>query len=198
MKRLRRFFRNLQSNFETYSFVKALYYSFIYPVQSNLEDHLHKLSRSFSYARFGYNNYDFDCAYLWDLMGFKLKRIENCLLNGHLDLYRRKPDLKALKEMIKCCERLHEEEYEDTQFKAHDKKWGKRPRPKFIKTETLIAGKPTYKMVVKNRSKVKTPKQVKEERADFRRAIELAEAYRVADIQILGALLAKHSHNLWD
>lgn len=93
-----------------------------YPVSDFFTVYYESFRRSLAYARFGWKTIDYDAASMWELLAFKLKRIQLSLLNGpaiHFEV-----ELSALAEAIEICLRLHLEEYELPYEKAHDEKWG--------------------------------------------------------------------------
>lgn len=100
-------------------FITSKYYSIL--------GFFERLKRSLAYAKLGYNNYDFDALTIENYLLFKLKRIQNALLNGHVDLTVENgpKNMKALKLAIKLLERLTGS-YEFHRFMdLHDAKWGK-------------------------------------------------------------------------
>src|SRR5262245_38122373 len=81
--------------------------------------------RAWDYAKLGYKNWDFDALTIERYMLFKLKRVQDCLINGNCDLTvemgPRK--MKALKLCIKLLERLQDGRC--TRFMdMHEAKWG--------------------------------------------------------------------------
>ena len=83
---------------------------------------LERTLRSLAFAKHGWLSFDFDSAYIFNLMAFKLKRIYKCLENDQA--IQTKEDMAYLKEAINICERLFDHNYDDKYHKAHDKKWG--------------------------------------------------------------------------
>lgn len=81
-----------------------------------------RIGRILSYAKFSYRNYDFDSAFLYSLMSFKLKRLRNCLINGIA--VQQENDMKALDEAISICDRLHADSHDLKYYDNHDEKWG--------------------------------------------------------------------------
>src|SRR5208282_968600 len=66
-----------------HSIGRFIMFKFCYPVESFYRRTKERIGRSYSYARFGWLNYDFDMACAWDLLEFKLKRLRVALKNGH-------------------------------------------------------------------------------------------------------------------
>jgi hypothetical protein len=188
----RSFFRNLLHK----CIHKFFMFVIFYPVESFFSRLAERVGRSWSWARFMYLNYDFDSAYLYSVMSFKLKKLYTVLENGHA--VQEPVDMAALKEAIGICDRLFEGKYDHKYMDIHDKKWGKLPRfkTKPIKNED---GKVThYQMITRKRSKVKTKKQEKQEREEFRKTWELGEQDRRADIDRLAEILKEHARKWWD
>lgn len=166
-----------------------------YPVDSFISRTHERASRSLAFARHGWMHYDFESAYLYDLMAFKMKRIYACLETGHA--IQDDVDMKALKEAIAICERLFKGQYDDKYYKAHDKKWGK-----MKSTHTPIKfdekGKPTLYSWDTSRPRAKTPAQKKKEVADLRKIWINEEIDRKADIDRLAEILKNHEPKWWD
>lgn len=161
-----------------------------YPVVSPIRRFFERTSRSASYARFGYLHYDFDGAYLYDIMSFKLKRLLDCLLHGHA--IQEKESMDALREAIKICDRLHEGEYDRKYYREHEKKWGR------LKTWfTPIEGS-TSSTWNSTRKGIKTKADEKEERNDHRKIWKMEDQDRCADIDRLAEILKKYERSWWD
>lgn len=139
-----------------------------------------RISRSWAFAKHGWLSYDFDSAYLYQIMSFKLKRIEHCLINGHAVHYKR--NLNALKKTIEICDRLYEGRYEEKYFEEHDKKWG------YI----------NFKIKPYHRANVKTAEDKKQERKESIKIMKRAENDRIRDIKTLAHLLIKYERTWWD
>ena len=173
-----------------YLFKIHVYYPVIQPFRTFSE----RFKRSLAYAKFGWMHFDFDHAYIWDLMAFKLRRIRSVLVDGHL--HQDQEDVKALSEAIQICDRLHEQKYEDKYYREHDKKWGKlRHRDIPERDEN---GKIKHYRWDMYRTKVKTPSQKKKERIEFLKCSELAELDRRADLDRLNVILKEHEQKWWD
>lgn len=169
---------------------------FYWDVESFFHRYKERIGRSFDYARFGWLNYDFDSAYMFHLMEFKLKRILDCLLHGHA--VQDKVNIDALKEAIKIVERLgSSHEYDDKYHEAHSKKWG-RIKSKHIPIEFDKKGKPTLYRWETSRKNVKTPKQKEQERKEFMECVYAGERDRLADHDRLNEIFKKHERGWWD
>jgi hypothetical protein len=165
-----------------------------YPIDSFINRTRERASRSLAFAKHGWMHYDFESAYIYDIMAFKMKRIYACLQDGHA--IQHDEDMKALKEAIAICERLFAGNYEDKHYRAHDKKWGK------MKTKTIpeydANGKHLHSRWESSRPKAKTPAQIKKEREDLKKVWENGEIDRKADLDRLNEILKKHEPTWWD
>lgn len=180
---------------KTLRFISDAFKTYIYwPVEHNYRVYSERISRSFAFARIGWLNYDFDSGFLYDLMSFKLKRIQKVLLDGHA--IQENNDMDALKEAIKICDRLRECNYEDKYLRQHDKKWGG-IRSKHIPNYDEN-GKHTTTTWQTSRAKAKTPKQKTKERNEFRVCWESGEADRLADLTRLFEIFKNHERTWWD
>lgn len=168
-----------------------------YPITGFYHRITERVGRSLSWAKFTYLNYDFDSAFLYDVMEFKLKRLEHCLKNGHA--VQQKEDMKALKELIKICKRLHNyDDYDDKYHDEHDKKWGKRPRYESEPIKNEKGEITSYKMIFKDRPNVKTKKQQEQERKEFLACAEKGHADYCKDLDRMAEILKNHGRNWWD
>jgi hypothetical protein len=168
-----------------------------YPIESFFRRLHERIGRSLAWAKLTYLNYDFDSSYLYEVMEFKLKRIYECLKNGHA--IQRKEDMAALRELIKICGRLRNyDDYEDPYREAHDKKWGKMPRWGSEPVKNDKGEVTSYKMIFKDRPKANTPKKKEQERKEFRDIWEKAEQDYCKDIDRMAEILKKHGKTWWD
>lgn len=165
-----------------------------YPIDSFISRTHERASRSLAFARHGWMHYDFESAYLYDLMAFKMKRIYKCLETGHA--IQQDEDMKALKEAIQICERLFKGDYDAKYYKAHNKKWGK------LQSKTIPEydenGKVKHYRWESSRPKAKTKKQKEKEIADLRQIWVNEEIDRKADIDRLAEILKNHEPKWWD
>ena len=94
---------------------------FINDIFDKIEHILIKLNRSLSYAKFGYNNEDYDFNFFYDMMLFKLKRIKKSLEEGSSVF--QEEEKEALNKLIKVCDRLYKENYDEEYYNKYEKKW---------------------------------------------------------------------------
>lgn len=168
-----------------------------YPISGLFRRLKERCGRSLAWAKFTYLNYDFDSAYVFEVMEFKLKRLQNCLKNGHA--VQQKADMDALKELIKICKRLRNyDDYDDKYHDEHDKKWGKMPRWGSEPVKNEKGEITSYKMIFKDRPKVKTKKQKEQERKEFLEIGEKGHQDFCKDIDRMAEILKNHARNWWD
>lgn len=188
-----KFFNDIKDDGLRY-WIKSITY---YPVQNFFNRTYERVCRTLAFARIAWLHYDFDSAYLWHIMAFKLKRIEKALINGHA--IQEEADMAALKEAIEICERLFGEDYEFKYHGAHDLRWGNIPDYETVPSEYDKDGKIlTYRIVFKDRPNVKSDADRELERKEFLRVYELGEADRVRDMDRLAVILKDHSRSWWD
>lgn len=183
-----------------YKFLNKVLYYFrhwiYYPLDNFYNLYKERISRSLTFAKFGWLNYDFDINYTYKLLEFKLKRLQECLESGHA--VQQKDDVTALKELIKIVKRLYTEEYENKYHKEHDKKWGK------LLSKTIPNLDENGK--IKNyswkswRSKLKnaSKKNQEKEKLDFLNCFTKGDLDRCKDINRMTEILKKHSRSWWD
>jgi hypothetical protein len=166
-----------------------------YPPIDLFRRHKERIGRSLAYAKFGWLHYDFDSAFLYDLLAFKMKRLYDCLENGHA--IQEDEDMAALKEAIQICERLHEDNYDDKYHEAHSAKWGE-IESKYIPNYDSKGKILNYTWETWRKGTVNVSEEVKEqETKEFRECFEKGEADRKADIDRLAHLLKEHSSMWW-
>lgn len=174
----------------SYAFKMHIYY----PIDDFFSRTRERVSRSLAFAKHGWMHYDFESAYLYDIMAFKMKRIYSCLEKGHA--VQQDEDMKALKEAIQICERLFDDKYDQKYYKAHDKKWGNL-KSKHI-PEYDDNGKIKYYRWESSRPKAKTSAQKKQEVAELIKISEYGDTDRKADLDRLNEILKKHQPTWWD
>lgn len=165
-----------------------------YPIDSFFSRTYERASRSLAFAKHGWMHYDFESAYLYDIMAFKLKRIHACLLNGHA--IQDDEDMNALLEAIQICERLFKGQYDEKYYDLHEKKWGESKHEHIPEYDE--EGKIKWYRWESSRPNAKTAAQKKREVADLRRIWVNEEKDRKADLKRLHEILMKHEPTWWD
>ncbi len=167
-----------------------------YPPIDFYHRYVERINRSLSYAKFGWLHYDFDFAFLYDLLAFKMRRLLGALENGHA--VQEDEDMDALKEAIKICDRLHENNYDDNYHEIHDAKWGKTEHES-VPIKEQDGSVKFYEWKVWRSGTVNASDEVKkQETQEFRQCYELGEADRLADIDRLAEILKEKSLAWWE
>lgn len=177
----------------TFFFLKYL----VWPVKGFWRRTRERSKRAYEYARFGWHNYDWDFAYVYDLIEFKLKRLQKALKSG---ISIQEPeDTAALEELIQIVGRLRDADaYADKYLDQHDLKWGKmesRDEP------WIVDGKHKgYTWITwRKNAPENAPKKTKQkERNEFRACYRAGERDRMVDLKRLHAILVKHDRKFWD
>jgi hypothetical protein len=186
---------------EDYSIWDKIKYYFkvkvLYPPQDFYRWNKQRISRSLAYAKFGWDNWDWDFASVYSLLNFKLKRLYACLENGHA--IQEEADMKALKEAIKVTHRLSRSDYDRKYHRAHGRKWGKL-ESKTVPTEYDKKGEPKMYEWISWRAGTKdASEEIKaQERNEFKACFEKGEADHQKDIDRLAYLLKNHASSWWD
>ena len=172
-------------------FIKYRYWD----VESFFSRYVERIKRSTAFAKMGWLNYDFDSAFLYVVMEFKLRRIEQSLKNGMG--VQEKENMDPLKELIKIVGRLGNGNYDSKYHDIHNKKWGN-IKTKHIPRDVDKNGKVTTWTWETSRKNVKTQEQEKQERKEFLMCFELGERDRLADLDRMNEILKKHAPTWWD
>ena len=168
---------------------------FINDIFDKIEHILIKLNRSLSYAKFGYNNEDYDFNFFYDMMLFKLKRIKKSLEEGSSVF--QEEEKEALNKLIKVCDRLYKENYDEEYYNKYEKKWGE-SHITSIPASFDKEGKPlTYTMDIKY-DNVHTEEDDINQRNDLSAVWQRAEKDRELDIIEMMILIKDNEHTWWD
>jgi len=134
---------------------------------------------------------DWDHGFLFEMLEFKLKRMEKCLRNG-IHLY---ADQTADK--VKLCtqllERINKDEYHEMVFRNHDKKWG-RGEITFTDCEDR-EGMSELHIRYPN---VKTEEDLEQQRKEYRALMKRPDELMQQDIDLLFETMRKHIREWWD
>lgn len=147
-----------------------------------------KVARSLAFAKLGWNNYDWDHAYLLQLMIFKMKRMQKaCFEEGH-----HIPE-KLSQQSLRLCIKLGEKLLKDNYFYftgLHNEKWGKF---EFIE-KTDESGRKYTGM-----GRPGVPKEKEEqERAEFLEAYKKDDSVKARDTRWFFEIMAKYQESWWD
>lgn len=147
-----------------------------------------KIARSFAFAKLGWNNYDWDHAYLLEVMIFKMKRLQHgCFVDGH-----HIPE-KLPQQSLKLCIKLGEKLLKDDYFYfsgLHNQKWGEL---EFIE-KTDETGRKYTGMA---RTRV-LPEQEEQERAEAMEAYRKDDSIKARDVRWFYGIMGKYQESWWD
>lgn len=153
--------------------------------------HRERVGRSLAYARFGWSNYDFDGAYALELLAFKLRRIQNSLLN-HGSAYQDKQTVQSLRLVIRLLDRLVKDEY-SKHYDKHGKKWG---HSEFIADTDEQSS--TYGRTVLKYPHPVTPEQDEQRTQELRAAFDADDQTRTRDSRLCFSIMSKYLPYWWD
>lgn len=148
-----------------------------------------KIKRAYDYAVFGWSNYDWDYGYMYELLQFKLERMEAALKGGVA--IQSKESMKSLRVCIKLLKRINRDSY-NYNTELHYKKWGE-PKISFLSE----IGSDYSKFVVEHEN-VKTPEDKVQEHAEIKEAIRKDVAQENRDKRLLFRIMEKYSNLWWD
>lgn len=136
------------------------------------------------------NDYDFDGHSLFNIIVFKLKRIEKELINGHA--VHEPKELQAIRVIIKLGQRLVDDEYNNRILDRHDAKWG---QSEYWLTPDVDS---EYFSFHSQRPKAVFEKQKLQERKEYIDALHKCDSIKLRDKRLFFSLLNKHLDNFWD
>jgi hypothetical protein len=150
-----------------------------------------KLRRSFQYAVFSWDNEDWDFAFMWALLEFKLKRVKIELDNGFG--VQKPEDQAALVEAISICGQLSKDyNFAAIEDAAHEEKWGE------LKMEFIKIPNSTHSTAKFSYSKALTDEMYKDASAESSANFNLAYEREMLAIKRFGEILHDHSRSWWD
>lgn len=150
-----------------------------------------KLARSWAYARFGWSNYDFDSGYVFDLLVFKLERLQRAMLDdGHT--VHDKATVQSLRLVTRLLKRLNDNGYSYF-YDRHNAKWN--PTKIGMSFEPIPNSK-LLSMVTFRDALPEDQKQQEEE--EVRQAFAADDAMRDRDARWCFNIMAKYYPHWWD
>ena len=135
---------------------------------------------------------DWDHWYLYKMFKFKLIQMEKLHRKYGMSV-NSENTADQMKICINLLERLINDEYGESIFKHHNKKWG---RPHF-NWEYCKDRKGCSELHITHRH-VNSEEDKKQERKEFRRLIKHEEILKRQDIEYLFKLMTKHIQGWWD
>ena len=167
------------------TFLKDIFYY-------NPRGFIRNLKRSIDYVKLGWNNYDWDGGYLYEVIQFKLKRMLPELENGHA-IPNQYNELKALKLAIKLGDKLLNSWDSYKQFSdLHNKKWGE-VNISFEKVEGSKCSR-----ILSNRPNANTEEEKEKENKELREAWKKDRNREDRDRKIYFGILEKYIDFMWD
>lgn len=170
---------------------------FYYTIRSHIE----RAKRALAYAKLGYNNWDFDALTIEHYLAFKLKRVQNALINGHADLTvdMGPKYMKALKLAIKLADKLSQGDCGYMRFMdLHNAKWGEGEM-----VFTTVPGSEDrpggpYSTMDMVREKANTPELKEQERKEFLEAAYADDREQEKHRKLLYLIINKYICYWWD
>ena len=148
------------------------------------------IARAWAYAKFGWDNYDFDFAYTLGLLKFKLERLQNCLLtsNAHTP---DKQTTQSLRLAIRLIDRLYEDDYSYF-YERHNLKWFGKKHPD-CEFEKIEGGS-----LLRTKRNTLAQGQQEKESDELRAAFAADDALKARDKKWAFAILAKYYEYWWE
>jgi len=153
-----------------------------------MKQFLKNLKRAWDYAVIGWSNHDWDNGYLYELMLFKLKRMQVELINGVA--IHDKTTLQSLRICIKLLERILKGDY-NYNSNQHDAKWGA------VEFNTKQDPNSNWSELIITRKNV-TEETAEQERLEFLEACNKDYKSEQRDIRLLHDIMKKYSKTWWD
>ena len=133
-----------------------------------------------------------DHQFIYEVFRHKLHLTEQLIRHDGIHLYHIR-DADKIKLCVNLLDRLMKDEYHETAFKPHRKKWGE---PKFDWIEAKEhAGMTELKITHPN---VETTKDEEKQSKDFKRCAKDEVTLREQDLDLLFKLMRKHIQSWWD
>lgn len=151
-----------------------------------------RLKNAYQFAKFGFNDFDWDQSYFYYLLEFKLKRMQKFFHSK--DSY---SGCKNTRRTIDLCVNLLERINGDKDFYCvnrdkHTKKWGESDYY-FVPSEH-----PNLSRLKDRREDSLTEKQIAQKNKEISEAIVLDDAHRRQDLDLLFDTMKKWSEYWWD
>lgn len=152
------------------------------------------LKRSIAFAIIGWNNYDWDYGYLYELILFKLERMQSELINGIAE--HDKATLQSLRICIKLLKKLKFRDY--THFTdLHYSKWGQ-PELVFHKIKKDGIANPHVGSILELKyEKAITEEQKEQQKKEFLEAYRKDNEQEMRDIRLLFDIMKKYNKAWW-
>jgi hypothetical protein len=153
------------------------------------------VGRAAAYAKFGWDNHEFDSTYLLDLLHFKLQRMHT-YLQAETYAKQDKQSIQSLRLAARLAKKLTDEYYSHF-LDQHDKKWG--PLDMKLTPAEHVEGLPGGGSVCEfSRPNVTSKRKEAQERREFKKAVKLDDQIRARDARWLFSIMEKYYQYWWD
>jgi hypothetical protein len=150
-----------------------------------------RLRRCWAYARFAWDNYDFDSAYALQLLHFKLLRVQRAITSGYSR--QEKESVQSLRLAIRLLKRLADDNYSYF-YEQHNLKWHGDKHPEITFEKEDSSGLST---MVSARDRL--PENQKERaNAELSTAFDADDKMKARDRRWLFSILDKYYEHWWD
>jgi len=160
---------------------------------SPFTEFFHWAVKSAQYAKLLWNDYDWDYAYIFNLLQYKLKRTRKRIVANNLIL--RSEEVAAqIKHAEDLIEKWREDEFCKDLYDAHDEKWG----------EMVDLSKPVehngsrYHIWDMSREKATTPELKDQEKKEWMAIHQKADEAKEKNLDELFAHMRKYIQGWWD
>lgn len=148
------------------------------------------LERVIGWIPIVWKNYDWDYHYMFEVMRYKLERMEKCIrVHGHhVGMDQTADSIRHAKLVL---DRICERDYLNNALKGHDERWG----------DVSMGWEPVSKMTSRLKwayERDLSDKQKEQERREFRKCGEHADYMEKQDIEYLFKYIKKHHKKWWD
>lgn len=135
---------------------------------------------------------DYDPYFIYTVLHHKLKKMEHFIRHDGHHLYRER-DADQIKKCVLLLDRLIEDEYHETAFKEHEKKWG------FAEMDfSPCEDKEGYSELHIKYPNEKTEADKKQNAKELKEAFKHEDMLRKQDLEMLFSLMNKHIQGWWD
>jgi hypothetical protein len=168
--------------------------------QSRLFSHINDARRSLIYGVKNlwiwfpviWSDRNWDHQFIYEVFKHKLHLTEQLIRNDGIHINHLR-DAKRIKLCVDLLDRLINDEYHETAFKPHRKKWGK---PKFNWLESKKHPDMTELKII--HPNVKTAEDEKKQSKQFRVCAKNESNLREQDLDLLFKIMRKHIQEWWD
>ncbi len=159
---------------------------------SKLRRFFRKVRRSWDYAVLGWANYDWDYAYLLELLRFKLERMHKFMNSSNAMASHSKETIQSLRLAAKLSRKLCADSYSFF-LDRHSKKWGD------VKVfEHVEPSEDEKRRGIAHITRFNSTPETAQEREEFLAAATADDNMRKRDARWLFSIMEKYHENWWD